>query len=66
MQMGMKILKITKALYGDCSTGFGIDIGYALSQIQVQHFPGAATQFCQKAAAEKTFEDKIYSRLLEY
>jgi hypothetical protein len=38
MEMRMKILEITKALHGDCSTGFGIIIGCGLSQIQVQHF----------------------------
>ena len=33
VQMGMKILEITKALHGDCSTGFGIVIGCGLCQI---------------------------------
>jgi len=38
MQMRVKILEITKALYGNRSTGFGIVIGSGLSQIKIQHF----------------------------
>ncbi len=38
MKMRMKILKIAKRLNGDRSTGFGIVIGYGLSQIKIQHF----------------------------
>jgi hypothetical protein len=32
----MKILKIAKRLNGDRRTGFGIFIGYGLSQIKIQ------------------------------
>jgi len=33
MQVGIKILKITKRLHDERGTGFGIVIGYGLSQI---------------------------------
>ena len=63
MQMGMKILKITKALYGDCSTSFGIVTGYGLSQIKVQYFPRATTQFCQKTAIKHEIDSQTLGML---
>jgi hypothetical protein len=56
----IKILKITKALHGDCSTGFGIVIGYGLSQIKIQHFPGATAQFCEQLTVKHEIDPQSF------
>ena len=61
MQVGIKILKITKALHGDCSTGFGIVIGYWLeSNIGSTLSRRIATQFCQKTAIEHEIDSQPF------
>jgi hypothetical protein len=60
MQMRMKILKIAKRLNGDRRTGFGIVIAYGLSQIKIQHFPGATAQFCEQLAVKHEIDPQSF------